>query len=74
MILLGLDIIGAISGIIGAILVMHLKKNGYICFGICNIAYGTLGFIEGHYGLVIVSIVMFIIDVIGYIKWYREGR
>ncbi len=74
MILQVLDIIGCMSGIYGAILVGQINKYGYVGFMLCNLAYGTLGLIEGHYGLVGVSIVMFIIDCYYYIKWSKTKQ
>lgn len=69
-----LDIIGATFGIIGAILVMYKMKSGYITFGICNLAYMLLGILQGTYGLVVLSLILIIIDVCAYIKWYKEDN
>ncbi len=69
-----LDILGCISGILGAILVGRINKTGYLAFMSCNISYGTLGIIQGYWGLLLVSIVMFIIDIYYYYRWSRDGR
>jgi nicotinamide riboside transporter PnuC len=69
-----IDIFGALCGIFGAIFVGQLKSKGYVLFMLCNISYFTLGLMQGFYGLVVVSVVMFVIDVIYFIKWKKEGR
>lgn len=74
MILIILDVIGCISGIIGAILVGRVNKLGYIFFMSCNTAYFALGLLQGYYGLVLVSVVMFGIDVYYYIKWKHRDE
>lgn len=67
-----LDKIGCIAGVIGAILVAKIKKNGYLWFMLCNLAFGILGYMQDNWGLVVVSIVMFVIDVWAYFKWKGE--
>ncbi len=74
MILILLDIIGCCTGILGAILVGRLNKYGYVGFMVCNTAYFILGLLQGYYGLVLVSIVMFIIDVYYYKKWMERDK
>ena len=64
-----LDILGSITGILGAILVGKKKYQGYALFLLCNLCYGILGYIEGHIGLVCVSIVMALIDIYYWRQW-----
>lgn len=67
-----LDIVGSTSGIIGATLVMKMNRYGYLSLIVCNLSYGILGYMQHNYGLVLVSIVMFIIDILGWIEWSRK--
>lgn len=72
MILTILDIIGATTGISGAILVGKKHYMGYVLFAISNTCYGTLGIIEGHIGLVALSIVAIAIDIYFWRKWKQD--
>ncbi len=64
-----LDKVGGISGVLGAVLVGQIKKSGYLWFMVCNLAFGTMGYLQGSWGLIIVSVVSFVIDVYFYYKW-----
>ncbi len=69
MIIQALDILGCTCGIIGAILCGRLNRIGYIFFMGCNTAYMLLGYMQGNYGLMIVSIFLMYIDIHYFIKW-----
>lgn len=64
-----LDIIGATTGISGAILVGKKHYLGYALFAISNTCYGILGIIEGHIGLLALSTVAIVIDIYFWRKW-----
>lgn len=64
-----LDLIGATTGILGAILVGLLHWSGYVLFMVCNGCYGVLGGLQKNWGLVALSIILFIIDIYFFLAW-----
>lgn len=74
MILSILDIVGGITGIAGGLFIMYKMKNGYVAFGLSNIAFAITGFSQHNYGLVSVSLFNLGIDVIAYNRWAKEDN
>lgn len=66
-----LDIIGMIGGLTGAILIGQLNRNGFLAFIIGSSAHGTMGYIQGNYGLTFLCLSFILIDIYYYIKWRK---
>lgn len=67
------DYAGAIFGIIGALLIalnINLNWLGYIVFFISSLCFSYVGFYSNKRGLLVMSLVYIIINVIGFIQWF----
>lgn len=72
--LIGLDILGLIFGVTGAILVGKLNKLGFIAFIVGSTAHGTLGLLQGNWGLMTTCLVFIVIDVYFFIEWSKNEK
>ena len=67
-----LDIIGLLFGVMGAIGVGRLNRNGFLFFIVGSIGHGILGYIQTNYGLMTTCLIFICIDIYFYIKWGKR--
>ncbi len=61
--------IGNIGFILGAILITKKNKFGLLCNVLANLAYFVIGIYTTLSSLLCISVILIIINIIGYFKW-----
>lgn len=64
-----LDMFGLVFGVSGALLVGNLNRKGFLCFTAGSLSHGTMGFMQGNFGLMLSCMVFICIDIFYYRKW-----
>ncbi len=63
--------IGNIGFVLGAILIAKKNKFGLLCNVLANILYLIIGILTTLSSLLGISIILIVINIIGYFKWRR---
>lgn len=68
-----LDWVGALSGIIGALIIasnIGINWIGYIIFLVSSLCYSYLGWKVNRKGLMVMNLFFIVINIIGLIRWF----
>jgi len=63
----------AFVSIFGTILNMYKIKWSFVVFGVTNVFWAVYFFAIKEYAPCFLQSVFFVISVVGYIKWHKEG-
>ena len=69
---LALQVVGTSAGIVGAVLTVYKQRGCWVAYGVSNIAFVALFFIEGIYVPILQYAVFMTINIVGWRRWGRK--
>lgn len=73
--ILFLSILGMLFSLGGNILIIFKKKSGWLAWIVGNILWIVINFVDVlNIPMVLMYVVYMIINIFGYIKWYRKDK
>lgn len=69
-----LEWLGAVLGLIGALLLTQKLKFGFIIFSVFNLLWLALGIFRSEYGVAFLMLGYLVVNLRGYVKWSIEEK